>query len=111
MIIGGAPRIALIADITLVVLAVLVLAGKANAQPVAVHKETLPQDAKFCPSWAEAHERTLAILNNGRPPYAVRWKGCLSLKKGAQVDVVGGGDSSTEILYLGKHWFADEALF
>jgi len=29
----------------------------------------MPEDGRFCPSWAEAHERTLASLNNGRAPY------------------------------------------
>jgi hypothetical protein len=74
-------------------------------------RKTLPQDARFCPSWAEAHERTLASLNNGRPPYAVRWKGCVTLKKGVQVNVVGRDDEGTEIVYRGKHWFEDIPLF
>ncbi len=58
------------------------LAGEAGAQSVARLSKTLPETARFCPSWAEAHERTLASLNNGHPPYAVRWKGCIQLKEG-----------------------------
>ena len=91
--------------------AISALAGVANAQSVARARKTLPQDARFCPSWAEAHERTLASLNNGRPPYGVRRKGCVLLKKGVQVDVVGSDDEGTEIVYEGKHWFADDPLF
>ena len=92
-------------------LAISALAGEADAQSVATTRKTLPQEVRFCPSWAEAHERTLASLNNGRPPYPVRWKGCLWLKKGVQVDVVGSDDAGTEIVYRGKHWFADDPLF
>jgi hypothetical protein len=103
---GLGGRVALIA-----LVAFSALAGEADAQPVALGRKTLPQDARFCPSWAEAHERTLASLNNGRPPYAVHWKGCVLLKKGAQVDVVGSDDEGTEIVYQGKHWFADDPLF
>jgi hypothetical protein len=29
----------------------------------------LTYNTRFCPSWAEAHERSLASLNHGRPPY------------------------------------------
>jgi hypothetical protein len=95
----------------IVLVAISALAGVANAQSVAHSRKTLPQDARFCPSWAEADERTLASLNNGRPPYGVRWKGCVLLKKGAQVDVVGSDDEGTEIVYQGMHWFADDPLF
>jgi hypothetical protein len=72
-----------------------------------------PADALFCPSWAEAHERTLASLNNGRPPYKVRWKGCIRLKKGEKVDVVDVDktDGANEIIYKGKHWFTDGGPF
>jgi hypothetical protein len=72
-----------------------------------------PEDALFCPSWAEAHERTLASLNNGRPPYKVRWKGCIRLKKGEKVDVVDVDktDGANEIIYHGKHWFTDGGPF
>ncbi len=70
--------------------------------------QSLTKDTRFCPSWAEAHERTLASLNNGRPPYPVRWKGCIWLKKGMSVDVVDHDDQLTEIVVKGKHWFADE---
>jgi hypothetical protein len=71
-------------------------------------EQRLSKDVRFCPSWAEAHERTLASLNNGRPPYPVRWKGCIWLKQGAKVDVIDHDESWTEILVNGKHWFADE---
>ena len=61
------------------------------------------------PSWAEAHERTLASLNNGRPPYSVHWKGCITLKRGTQVDIVDQDEGFlTEIVTKGRHWFADE---
>jgi hypothetical protein len=67
----------------------------------------------FCPSWAEAHERTLASLNNGRAPYKGRWKGCILLRKGEQVDVVNVDeiDGSNEIIYRGRHWFTDGGPF
>ena len=68
----------------------------------------LSQDTRFCPSWAEAHERTLASLNNGRPPFPVKWKGCIRLKQGTKVDVITHDDGWTEILRNGKHWFVDE---
>jgi hypothetical protein len=71
-------------------------------------QQNLRKDVRFCPSWAEAHERTLASLNNGRPPYSVTWKGCILLKQGTTVDVIDHDDSSTEILINGQHWFADE---
>jgi hypothetical protein len=29
----------------------------------------LTDNTRFCPTWAAAHERTRASLNNGRPPY------------------------------------------
>jgi len=71
----------------------------------------MPEDGRFCPSWAEAHERTLASLNNGRPPYKVKWKGCVSLKKGEKVDVLAVDDGSNEIIYKGRHWFSDGGPF
>jgi hypothetical protein len=70
--------------------------------------ETLTNNVRFCPSWAEAHERTLASLNGGRPPFPVNWKGCIMLKRGTKVNVIDHDDWSTEILVKGKHWFADE---
>jgi hypothetical protein len=70
--------------------------------------QSLTKDIRFCPSWAEAHERTLASLNNGRPLYPVKWKGCIWLKQGTKVDVINHDELSTEILVNGKHWFADE---
>jgi hypothetical protein len=92
------------------------LASEAKAQSTPTQstrhrREALPQLARFCPSWAEAHERTLASLNNGRPVYPVHWKGCIWLKEGELVEVVDSDDSSTEIIYKGKHWFADDPLF
>ena len=38
-------------------------------------------------------------------PYKVRWKGCILLKKGEQVDVVDVDktDGSNEIMYHGRH--------
>jgi len=60
------------------------------------------------PELGEAHERSLASLNNGRPPYAVKWKGCMTLKRGTRVDVVDQQAESTEIVIRGKHWFTDE---
>jgi hypothetical protein len=71
-------------------------------------QQRLSDSVRFCPSWAEAHERTLASLNNGHPPYSVKWKGCILLKQGTKVDVIDHDDSSTEIVINGKHWFADE---
>lgn len=73
--------------------------------------KNLPHDARFCRSWAEAHERTLASLNNGRPPYPVKWKGCILIKKGAHVDVVSSEAETTEIIVKGAHLFTDEELF
>ena len=71
-------------------------------------QQRLTNDVRFCSSWAEAHERTLASLNNGRPPYPVKWKGCIWLKQGAKVDVIDHDEFSTEIIIHGRHWFADE---
>jgi len=76
--------------------------------PAIAEMQTLAKDTRFCPSWAEAHERTLASLNNGRPPYPVQWKGCVQIKEGTRVDVVDHADGLTEIIVGGKHWFADE---
>jgi hypothetical protein len=70
--------------------------------------KSLTKDTRFCPAWAEAHERTLASLNNGRRTYPTHWKGCIWLKKGTGVQVLDHDDQWTEILANGKHWFADE---
>jgi hypothetical protein len=90
----------------------LCLAAAATAPLTTVsalaESETLAKDMRFCPSWAEAHERTLASLNGGRPPYPVKWKGCIVLKRGTKVEVIDHCDQSTEILVKGKRWFADE---
>jgi hypothetical protein len=84
-----------------------------SATAAAADVRLMPTDGQFCPTWAEAHERSLAILNHGRPPYGVRWKGCIVLKKGEPVDVVDvdspGG--AVEIIYHGRHWFSDGGLF
>jgi len=79
-----------------------------NIFPAFAETQTLKQNVRFCPTWAEAHERTLASLNNGRPPYPVRWEGCIELKRGTRVEVVKQDDEGTEIVLKGKHWFADE---
>ena len=76
--------------------------------PAFAESTVLTHDTRFCPSWAEAHERTLASLNNGRPPYPVKWKGCIMLKRGTRVDIVDRQEESTEIVIRGKHWFTDE---
>jgi hypothetical protein len=76
--------------------------------PALADMKPLTHDTRFCPSWAEAHERTLASLNNGRLPYPVKWKGCIMLKRGTRVDIVDQQEESTEIVIRGKHWFTDE---
>jgi hypothetical protein len=43
----------------------------AGAVSALADQQSLTDDTRFCPSWAEAHERTLASLDNGRPPYPV----------------------------------------
>jgi hypothetical protein len=68
----------------------------------------LTYNTRFCPSWAEAHERSLASLNHGRPPYPVKWKGCIVVRRGTCVDVVEQQEQSTEIVIRGKHWITDE---
>jgi hypothetical protein len=101
-----ASRLALMA-----LFAICALMDGAHGQSVAPQKKALPESATFCPTWAEAHERSLASLNNGHPPFAVRWKGCIRLKKGQPVDVVGSDAGGTEIVYQNRHWFADDPLF
>jgi hypothetical protein len=108
MSIVAVPRVAVVA---FAVVYATMLANEAKARSRAPRQETLPQLVRFCPSGAEAHERALASLDNGRPTQPVRWKGCVWLRKGARVDVVDSDDSSTEIIYKGKHWFADDPLF
>lgn len=76
--------------------------------PACAGMQAVTHDVRFCPTWAEAHERTLASLNNGRPPYPVKWKGCIELARGTKVDVVEADAQWTEIVFKGKHWFADE---
>src|SRR5262245_16653063 len=76
------------------------LISAAGAQSRAPRTATLSEDIRFCPSWAEAHERTMASLNNnGRKPPGARWKGCAVIKKGTAVEVVESDDQSTEIVY------------
>ena len=56
--------------------------------PAFADMTVLTYNTRFCPSWAEAHERSLASLNHGRPPYPVKWKGCIVVNRGTCVDVV-----------------------
>lgn len=80
-----------------------------GAAPAAADKTVLAYNTRFCPSWAEAHERSLASLNHGHPAYPVKWKGCIVLMRGTCVNVVEQLEESTEIvLDNGKHWFTDE---
>jgi hypothetical protein len=88
--------------------AVVAAAAIINVSPAFAETQTLTHKIRFCPTWAEAHERTLASLNNGRPPYRVRWNGCIELKRGTKVQIVKQDDEGTEIVLRGKHWFADE---
>jgi hypothetical protein len=92
--------------VTVIIVLLSATAAAADVRPT-------PERARFCPSWAEAHERTLASLNNGRPPYKVNWKGYIWLKKGEQVDVVDVDktDGANEIIYNGRHWFTDGGPF
>src|SRR5262245_4605037 len=84
--------------------------SSAGAQATTPRKVTLSEDIRFCPSWDEAHERTMASLSNGRRPPGARWKGCVVIKKGTEVEVVESDDQSTEIVYRKKHWFADQGI-
>jgi hypothetical protein len=76
--------------------------------PAFADMTVLTYNTRFCPSWAEAHERSLASLNHGRPPYPVKWKGCIVLARGTCVDVIEQQDQSTEIVVRGRHWITDE---
>jgi hypothetical protein len=76
--------------------------------PAFADMTVLTDNTRFCPSWAETHERSLADLNRGRPPYPVKWKGCIVLARGTCVDVIEQQDQSTEIILRGKHWITDE---
>jgi hypothetical protein len=87
------------------VIAILTSLGVA---PAFADMTVLTYNTRFCPSWAEAHERSLADLNHGRPPYPVKWKGCIVVKRGTCVDVVEQQEQSTEIVIRGKHWITDE---
>jgi hypothetical protein len=79
-----------------------------SATPAVADITVLTYNTRFCPSWAEAHERSLASVNNGHPPYPVKWKGCIVLERGTCVDIVDQQEQSTEIVIRGKHWFTDE---
>jgi len=96
--------------VTHLVIPILTVMGilSAGLTPALAEQKKLIQDTRFCPSWAEAHERTLASLNNGRPAYPVHWQGCIVLRHGTRVDVVDQQESSTEIVVRGRHWFTDE---
>jgi hypothetical protein len=87
---------------------IVAIFGFLGIAPALAAMKVLTLNTRFCPSWAEAHERSLASLNNGRPPYPVKWKGCIVLKRGTRVDVVDEQEESTEIIIGGKHWFTDE---
>jgi hypothetical protein len=76
--------------------------------PAIADMTVLTYNTRFCPSWAEAHERSLADLNHGRQPYPVQWKGCILIKRGTCVDVIEQQEWSTEIVVAGKHWITDE---
>jgi hypothetical protein len=76
--------------------------------PAVADMTVLTYNTRFCPSWAEAHERSLADLNHGRPPYPVQWKGCIVIARGTCVDVVEQQEQSTEIVVRDRHWFTDE---
>ncbi len=95
-------------SLAVVVAAAAAAAAIMNIVPAFAGTQTLTDDIRFCPTRAEAHERTLASLNNGRPPYPVKWKGCIELKRGTSVEVVKQDDEGTEIIFKGKHWFADQ---
>ncbi|MGA2054910.1 MAG: hypothetical protein ABSG88_06340 [Bradyrhizobium sp.] len=92
---------------------IVVIAAMLSANAATADQRTVPENVLSCPSWAEAHEHTLASLNNGHPPYKVNWKGCIVLKKGDQVDLVDVDktDGANEIIYKGKHWFTDGGPF
>ena len=92
---------------------IVVIAAMLSANAATADQRTVPENVLFCPSWAEAHEHTLANLNNGHPPYKVNWKDCIVLKKGDQVDLVDVDktDGANEIIYKGKHWFTDGGPF
>ena len=79
-----------------------------SVAPAFAEMTVLTYNARFCPNWAEAHERSLASLNHGRPPYPVKWKGCIVVRRGTCVDVVEQQEQSTEIVIRGKHWITDE---
>ena len=79
-----------------------------GAAPAFADMTVLTYNTRFCPSWAEAHERSLASVNHGRPSYPVKWKGCIVIERETCVDVVAQQEQSTEIVIRGKHWITDE---
>ena len=79
-----------------------------GAAPAFADMTVLTYNTRFCPSWAEAHERSLASLNHSRPSYPVKWKGCIVVERETCVDVVAQQEQSTEIVIRGKHWITDE---
>jgi hypothetical protein len=87
---------------------IVVISTYLGIAPAFADITVLTYNMRFCPSWAEAHERSLASLNHGRPPYPVKWKGCIVVRRGTCVDVVEQQDQSTEIVIRGKHWITDE---
>jgi hypothetical protein len=79
-----------------------------GAGPAFADMTVVTYNTRFCPTWAEAHERSLGSLNHGRPPYPVKWKGCIVLTRGTCVDVAEQQEQSTEIVVGGTHWVTDE---
>ena len=53
-----------------------------GAAPAFADMTVLTYNTRFCPSWAEAHERSLASLNHGRPSC------CIVVERETCVDVV-----------------------
>jgi hypothetical protein len=94
-------------EIALVAVAAALLLSTNAAAEV----RTIPATTRFCPSWAEAHERSLASLNGGHAPFKTAWKGCITVRKGQKAGVVSSDSGETEIIVNGKHWFTDEPLF
>jgi len=81
------------------------------ATAAAAEMRPMPETTRFCPSWAKAHERALAGLNGGHAPFKTNWKGCIVVRKGTSVEGVGSDADQTEIVFRGRRWFADQALF
>ena len=109
MSIVAVPRVTVVA---FAVVCATSLASEARAQSTQPRQRNAAQTAgtpSFLGRGARAH---LGEPQQWPAQYPVHWKGCVWLKKGARVEVVdSGNDLSTEIIYKGKHWFADDPLF